>query len=416
MHPKSNLTRQELYDLVWAHPVSKLAKDYGLSDRGLAKLCERHSVPTPPRGYWAMKPTARRGLKAPLLLLSESGQDVKMPAAIASKAASPANAATGKSRYRELYDEVLASLPPLPVARTLVKPHPEIKKILEQDARWVASMRDSIWTTARSSYGTPLARRQLRIRSALLYAMEARGFSIRNSGRTPADIEIMAGHEPLKLKISEHVRQYRRALTEEERAHPHNVHATFKQEREATGLLRLKIDAYLSSEIPASWQESADRPMEAMLHEVLAGLIVAATYLREKREAEVQREKEAREREDAHYAKLEICRQEAERRRALHDRALSWRDAVLIREYVAAVKATAAPGADETRSEIESWAEWALATADHLDPIVGGDAITLTPLRPPVPEYKRWNHQEPPDIASQDARLRRIYGYPFMPY
>ncbi len=51
MERKPNLTRQELYDRVWAHPVSKIAKVYGLSDRGLAKLCDRNSVPTPPRGY-----------------------------------------------------------------------------------------------------------------------------------------------------------------------------------------------------------------------------------------------------------------------------------------------------------------------------------------------------------------------------
>lgn len=45
--------RRELYDLVWATPFSTLALQFGISDRGLAKICERHRVPTPPRGYWA---------------------------------------------------------------------------------------------------------------------------------------------------------------------------------------------------------------------------------------------------------------------------------------------------------------------------------------------------------------------------
>jgi hypothetical protein len=48
-------TRQQLYELVWTEPVEKLAGKFGLSDRGLAKLCERHAIPTPPRGYWARK-------------------------------------------------------------------------------------------------------------------------------------------------------------------------------------------------------------------------------------------------------------------------------------------------------------------------------------------------------------------------
>ena len=31
----------------------QLAKDWGLSDRGLGKACRRLLVPVPPRGYWA---------------------------------------------------------------------------------------------------------------------------------------------------------------------------------------------------------------------------------------------------------------------------------------------------------------------------------------------------------------------------
>ena len=48
-----SFTRRELYELVWATPLSTLALQFGLSDRGLAKICKRHRVPTPPRGYWA---------------------------------------------------------------------------------------------------------------------------------------------------------------------------------------------------------------------------------------------------------------------------------------------------------------------------------------------------------------------------
>lgn len=49
------LTRKELYDLVWAEPMSKLCKRYGLSDNGLRKHCKALNIPTPPVGYWAKK-------------------------------------------------------------------------------------------------------------------------------------------------------------------------------------------------------------------------------------------------------------------------------------------------------------------------------------------------------------------------
>jgi len=47
------LDRRGLYARVWAEPVESLAKAWGLSGRGLAKVCQRMGVPVPPRGYWA---------------------------------------------------------------------------------------------------------------------------------------------------------------------------------------------------------------------------------------------------------------------------------------------------------------------------------------------------------------------------
>src|ERR1700728_814260 len=49
------LSREELYQLVWSKPMQHLAKEYGISDRAMAKVCLRKQVPVPPRGYWAKK-------------------------------------------------------------------------------------------------------------------------------------------------------------------------------------------------------------------------------------------------------------------------------------------------------------------------------------------------------------------------
>lgn len=47
------IERKQLHKQVWSKPMSKLAKDYGISDVGLKKICKKLNVPTPPRGYWA---------------------------------------------------------------------------------------------------------------------------------------------------------------------------------------------------------------------------------------------------------------------------------------------------------------------------------------------------------------------------
>ena len=47
--------RKELYDLVWSQPVTKVAKQFGVSDVAIAKACRKLKVPLPGRGYWAKK-------------------------------------------------------------------------------------------------------------------------------------------------------------------------------------------------------------------------------------------------------------------------------------------------------------------------------------------------------------------------
>jgi hypothetical protein len=44
--------REELYERVWTTPMHWLAKEFGYSDVGLAKLCEKHNIPRPGLGYW----------------------------------------------------------------------------------------------------------------------------------------------------------------------------------------------------------------------------------------------------------------------------------------------------------------------------------------------------------------------------
>ena len=62
------LTREELYKRVWSRPILSVARDFGISDRGLGKICRRFEIPVPPRGYWAKRAAGIRLEKAPLPL------------------------------------------------------------------------------------------------------------------------------------------------------------------------------------------------------------------------------------------------------------------------------------------------------------------------------------------------------------
>jgi hypothetical protein len=47
------MNRAELYALVWGKPVTHVAKEFGISDVAIRKICIKHGIPTPPMGYWA---------------------------------------------------------------------------------------------------------------------------------------------------------------------------------------------------------------------------------------------------------------------------------------------------------------------------------------------------------------------------
>ena len=48
-----DITRQELYDLVWSMPMMHAATQFGISGVMLGRICKERNVPRPPRGYWA---------------------------------------------------------------------------------------------------------------------------------------------------------------------------------------------------------------------------------------------------------------------------------------------------------------------------------------------------------------------------
>lgn len=59
MQERVTFTREQLYELVWQKPVLRIAAQYVISNVGLAKICARHNIPIPPRGYWAKAEASR---------------------------------------------------------------------------------------------------------------------------------------------------------------------------------------------------------------------------------------------------------------------------------------------------------------------------------------------------------------------
>ena len=61
-----SFTRREFYDLVWSKPMIHLAKELGVSDVALHKICRKHDIPNPPLGWWAKKAAGKAVEQIPL--------------------------------------------------------------------------------------------------------------------------------------------------------------------------------------------------------------------------------------------------------------------------------------------------------------------------------------------------------------
>jgi hypothetical protein len=48
-------SRQELFEMVWSMPMTKLSKQFELSDVGLRKICVKHQIPPLLQGHWTRK-------------------------------------------------------------------------------------------------------------------------------------------------------------------------------------------------------------------------------------------------------------------------------------------------------------------------------------------------------------------------
>ena len=65
------LTREELFFLVWERRSQEVARELGISDVALGKRCKKLQVPKPLPGYWAKVKAGKRPRKPILKEFSE---------------------------------------------------------------------------------------------------------------------------------------------------------------------------------------------------------------------------------------------------------------------------------------------------------------------------------------------------------
>jgi hypothetical protein len=271
-------TREELYDHVWTRPVAQLAEEWGLSNVGLAKLCRRHQVPLPYRGYWARKAAGQT--PRPLPLPQPRG---------------------------ESHEDIWVFETPLPA---ILPPDPEIDQAISQEAMngadvvpadlrgahdLVRQCREALKDAGPDNYGrvgprwnrhSPLAvnvgpasvNRVLRISDAIIRGALRRGYKLDTTDPRDTVKIVVRGcgfrfsfEEPSKLKKEVPEPPTRRiAASPAVRIYQHRRYAP-------SGRLKLHLGAY-GDKVRTLWEDTETQQVEDCLADFFRSLAIAAVY------------------------------------------------------------------------------------------------------------------------------------------
>lgn len=276
---EKTLTRAELYDLVWSTPMRTLAPQFHLSDVGLAKLCRRHGIPLPERGYWAKK---------------EHGKKVSQPKLPAADAAA---AETIRMYIPEHTDETVPAEEDPEIARWVERERAEEHRIVVPDEvrkyhplvaatkRWFEQRRKKVDIYARPEPIDHLhvvkvqqdsERRVLRLWDALIRALETRGWSVETTTKdrdTKTTVKVLG--ETVKIFIEERLDSKPHELTAKEQklVAEHRAYGIPKYDHSGTGILKLTIDEFGAKQ---TFTDRKDRPLEVQLNDVILALVRTA--------------------------------------------------------------------------------------------------------------------------------------------
>jgi hypothetical protein len=182
---------------------------------------------------------------------------------------------------------------------------------------------------------TETERRRHRILDALFKAAERQGIRVKQPDRFTVHFE--ASGERVDFKLREKQKQVRTPKTPEEIKRLLPGDKAWRQELRPTGFLSFSIETHLPSLPCRAWTETADRPLEDHLGDILAGLMLAGPLLVQRRREREEAERRRREEEQRRYEEAERRRLDDNRWRRFTELAALWRQTDEARRFLAAL-------------------------------------------------------------------------------
>lgn len=369
------VTREQLYDLVWSKPTIHLAKEFGISDVAIAKICKKLNVPKPAPGYWARLEAGKPCERPALPKVDGSVPEFVVIREYAMPCPPEITRKEVLDRVREVTDpaNAISVAPPRSRLHVLVR--------ATRDAL-VHGRKDEygrLWPTTGGGLDVRVSKaslgRALRIMDAVLKAVESMGYAVKAAAGDSRSPEVVIDGEPLDISLWE------RVLRSDNPRHDADIGSRWSERKRTyspAGLLTFVIDEFVGDGVRRKWQDLKLKSLEQQLNEILAGLLIVAETKRLKRlereESERRCLEEARIRKERERQWIE----EQARRGALEEAAESWVRSRNLRAFLEACGCAIEPdsGSMDERVDVR-WLDWARRHADRIDPLTNGSVDAL---------------------------------------
>lgn len=360
--------RQALYEQVWAQLMTKVAKEYGISNVALAKICKKLNVPCPWRGYWRRRET---GKSVKPLLLPPNSDPTKQVATIHRTIRPDAVVQISEDALQRI-DTEQAAEQKIEVPDRLTSPHHLLKVHLEE---WRSAKVDdygAIWSGDIRRLNIRVSpkslARALRVMDTLFKALEARGHQVGVQEGYQRSLGVRIDGEPIEFGLEE---KFQRLDHPSQRNPRLEWWQRQRYQYAPTGSLTLKIVAWGVDGLRKSWSDGKTAKLETCLNDFIVGLLKVAEVVKARRLKQEQEEQLRREAERRHQEEAQKRQEELARRQALEQEATNWAKAQQLRAYLEALKdrLITKHGEIESGSQADRWLTWAHQHANRLDPL-----------------------------------------------
>ena len=361
MYKHYKLRRDELYEKVWSKPMVEIAKEYEVSDKAIAKICDKLNIPVPGLGYWRKVEVGEKVKRMQLpdirpndpvehtitkyepdyeLIISEEVQkkieEEKDPL---NKIVVPLK----QTRYNSLTNNIKLSLKEVSRSKHF------LKMTNEYNMSTIYISKDFL-------------SRGLRIIDSLIKALEARGYLVYiNNGALCVKI---FGIE-IKIELKEKSKRIK--------IQPTKTWHFNDYEFLPTNIFTLSIgNSYSEHGIQKNYGDIKSVKVEERLNDFIIGLLLTS---QDRIALDILREKEDKIREErkrVEEERLAAIKNEKKKLQELKLNVENYHQSNIIRSYISEYKQKLLDDSltEEQKKEIENYIEWALKQADRLDPFV----------------------------------------------